>query len=582
MKIMETKSSEIVFFLGAGASVAAGVPDTYSFVHNYVESIHENSKRETIEKIISILKKWKRTEIDIELLLETLTKLKNKESEPLLQFFSNGIFLLKGYGEKAPLIDDLKDFIKSRAIVSEENINYLQPLLAVIEDFRPLDIISVNYDTSIEQFCNVHKLAYQDGFDVHWNPKTFNSEHTDIRLYKLHGSVMWYQTDRGDYIKIPIMTEESKIQLITGEKAENLMLYPMQKWDYAEPFLELSVGIKRLLESETCKYLIVIGYSLRDEQIIRILWDAARKNRDLHIILIDPKAYQIYHEKLQFYNRDRTNPSSLNGKVICLPYQFEKILPHLKNHYLINLKVGLSCEVAQHGAEISGQPPSWVFCLKNFIDAEFIDKVEAILKKDPLDVEKFPMQSLEFPLKMAINLCLGKEEKRAVYYFTIFCDRLKKIAIEKNHISINLFGKTPENLPNFQMSLEFNYQPNDQGGASYIHGEELIKFIENQLDFCQTRIEFAGESNNKTQNILNLLIEFKNHFKPFKEGKIGFGDYIRLRKKQLVDLDEVQKVYSKFQTVGLTPNEQKSFKAIFEDVERKILIEIIDSGRSLN
>ena len=306
-----TKSSDVMFFIGAGASVAANVPDTYSFVREFIDNINDIDKKETIEKIVQTLKNWKNTDIDIELLLETLTKLENKQHEPLLQFYSGGDFILKGYSEKKPLIDDLKDFIKRKAIVSEEKIQYLQPFLGFIEDFRPLNIISLNYDICIEQFCNVHKLTYQDGFDVHWNPKTFATEHTDIHIYKLHGSVMWYQSNRGGYIKLPVMTQESKIQLITGEMADNLMLYPMQKWDYADPLLELLVESKRLLESETCKVISFVGYSFRDEHILRIVWDAARKNKELHLILVDPKAYQIYHEKLKYYDEQHIIPSSL-------------------------------------------------------------------------------------------------------------------------------------------------------------------------------------------------------------------------------------------------------------------------------
>ena len=573
---MEAKSSEFVFFLGAGASVAAGVPDTYSFVRKFVDSIHNDDKRETIEKIIEILKKWKKNDIDIELLLETLTKLKNKENEPLLQFYSHGNFILDGYYDKAPLIDDLKDFIKSKAIVSEEKIQYFQPLLALIEEFRPLDIISVNYDTSIEQFCNVHKLAYQDGFDVHWNPKNFRTEHTDIRLYKLHGSVMWYQTDRGDYIKLPVMTEESNIQLITGEKAENLMLYPMQKWDYAEPFLELSVEIKRLLESETCKFLVVVGYSFRDEHIIRILWDAARKNRDLHIVLIDPNAYQIYFEKLQYYDNNQTNPSSLNGKVICLPYLFEKVVPYLKNYYLTNLKVGLSCEVAQHGAEISGLPPAWVFCLENFVAAEYTDKVEAILKRNPLDIENFPMQSLDFPLKMAINLSLGGKEKKAIESFRIFCDQMRKISIDKLHIRLDLSQRPriTNNSPNFHLKLEFNFLSNNQGGGSFISGDKFIEFIVTRLEFCQNRMELSGKNKSKAKNIFNFIKKMREYLEPFNNGVIDFEDYLLLRKSQITDIETIKNDYKNLQT-NFTLPQARILEDRIEHIEREIIKDII-------
>ena len=37
-------SSEVVFFLGAGASVRAGVPDTYSFVQEFKESLPKNER----------------------------------------------------------------------------------------------------------------------------------------------------------------------------------------------------------------------------------------------------------------------------------------------------------------------------------------------------------------------------------------------------------------------------------------------------------------------------------------------------------------------------------------------------------
>ena len=145
------QASKVMLFLGAGASVAADVPDTYSFVDEFIESIQDNDKKETIEKIIQILKR-KRSDVDVELLLEILTKLLKKEEEPLLDFFEGKNFVLNKYSEKKPLIDDLKDFIKSKAIVPEKKVQYLQPILGFIEDYRPLDIISLNYDSCIEQF----------------------------------------------------------------------------------------------------------------------------------------------------------------------------------------------------------------------------------------------------------------------------------------------------------------------------------------------------------------------------------------------------------------------------------------------
>jgi hypothetical protein len=590
---MENKSSEVMFFLGAGASVAADVPDTYSFVDEYLKNIKNLHKRSTIEDIIEKLKQWKAKQgkeikVDIEDLLESLTKLKNKEQEPLLAFIERGHFITDGYYDKQPLIDDLKNFIKKRAIVSKEKIDYLKSLRESIEEPRPLDIISVNYDTCIEQFCNVHKLAYQDGFDDHWNPTTFDKKNTTIRLYKLHGSVTWYQSDRGDYKKSDIMTEKSEIQLMSGEKAENLMLYPMQKIDYAGPLLELLLKVKSLLESESCKFLIVVGYSFRDNHIRRILWDAARINKDLHVILIAPKAYQIYFKKLKYYDDNSLISSSLNGKVICLPYLFEKVCPYLRNHYIKNLKVGLQCENIRREEERGGQKANWIYCIKHFIDAEYTEKVEEIesfLQRDHFDLATDLKLSLELPLKMAVNLFAGGQEEKADKYYQDFNDRLKKVAVERINVSIinaqsrNILGASPH----YQIEFQFNYYTRHDpvtGSTSggYIGVTLFKEIIELLSEFCETRIEFVSGSKNNLQKISEKLKKVKDYFEPFKDGKIELEDYVKLRKNKITDSDLNMFMNESAELLGFESAIEREHRLTEKiiDVEKGILKEIIE------
>ncbi|MGH7799464.1 MAG: SIR2 family protein [Thermodesulfobacteriota bacterium] len=563
----DNQSSQVIFFLGAGASVAADVPDTYSFVKEFIDSIQDRDKRRTIEKIVQILRNWKNSDIDVELLLETLTKLENKEQEPLLPFYQGGDFVLKGYFEKEPLINDLKDFIKTKAIVSEEKIRYLQPLLSFVEEFRPLDVISVNYDTCIEQFCNVHKLVYQDGFDVHWNPKTFATEHTDVRLYKLHGSVMWYQSDRGGYIKLLVMTKTSKIELITGEKAENLMLYPMQKWDYAEPLLELLVYIKQLLESETCKFLIVVGYSFRDDHIKRILWDAARKNRGLHLILVGPKTYEIYSEKLKFYDVHSRISSSLDGRVVCLPYRFEEALPYLKNHFLKNLREGLSNMHAQQQAEIRGEKAFWMSCLRSFANAEYTEKVEDLLKRvNAIELERDWQLSLELPLKMTFNLLSNNQEQKANQYLKDFNKLLYIMTVER--INVNLMRDPPV------IEVNFNYQRHNSG-TGYIRAEQFKKVIETLSEFCETRTSFFNHSGNEFHKITEKLTKLKRYFEPFKEERgIKFEEYVSLRESKIPNVEQFRNGYKEFQQ-GYSQQLHENLASTVVEAERSILKETI-------
>jgi hypothetical protein len=560
------ESSEIVFFLGAGASVAADVPDTFSFVDKYIKNIEVSQKRETIKDIIEKLKQWKAEQgkeikVDIEDLLESLTKLKNRDQEPLLAFIEGGHFITDGYYDKQPLIDELKDFIKSKAIVLGRSIQYLQPLHDdFIREYGSLSIISVNYDTCIEQFCNTYKLTYQDGFDAHWNPDVFEKS-TNIRLFKLHGSVMWYQSERGDYKKSDVMTERREIRSIFNEKAENLMLYPMQKLDYVGPLLELLVKVKGLLESETCRFLIIIGYSFRDELIRRIIWDAARKNKELHLILIDPNAYQIYSKKLKYYDDNHTIHSSLDGKVICLPYLFERVFPSVKN-YLNNLKVGLKCENARNKEE----------CLRHFIEAEYTEKVESI----NFDLEQDLKLSLEHPLKMGINLAAGGENEKAADYIQMFWSQLTRAAVDRMKINIlsSHSRQTYGISRNYQVEFQFNYIPHPANkGSSYQDISHFKAIIESLSLFCDSREGFVtGDSVNKIQKISDRVKKIKIYLDLLKDGKVDFDDYLKFRGGNTF-ISELKKEYENIQIRGL---DTKLIESKIGEIERSILKEIIE------
>lgn len=378
-------SSEVVFFLGAGASVPAGVPDTYSFVSEFKNSLEEND-RKVIEYIESKLiegkkRKGEEQRVDIELLMEALDKLTRKDDEILLHILGITNIKLSVDQSKWPfLLEKTKTFVKQKTIVPADRVKYLEPVLGFVEEYHPLDIFSVNYDLCIEQFCKVYKRSYRDGFEVEWNPSVFSTPNIDIRLYKLHGSITWYKTGGGGFVKSVIKSDNEKIELLTGEKAESLMLYPMRKWEYAEPLLENLLTLKTKLQSESCKYVVVVGYSFRDEYIRDIFWDAARRNKELILILVDPNAFGIYTDKLEYYSKPDKIPSSLKGKVITLPFRFELVLSDLKAQYLNNLKKGVNSLIQARRNELIGDSkPDWVSCLRPLADCQYVDKLDELL-----------------------------------------------------------------------------------------------------------------------------------------------------------------------------------------------------------
>ncbi len=321
---------EVAFFFGAGASIEADIPDTFEMIEHFKTNLEKEPQKQFLDE----LKKWglqqkpKRL-LDIELVLEALQNAVDWDKNPLsgLVYEKTGKM---GFNRKE-LLKDLRDFIKKKVIAKSGKIQYLKSLKGFVEMYRPLNIFSANYDTVVELFCAEEKLKLRDGFDESWNPGVFNALDLDIRLFKLHGSITWYRSNQGRFLKIPVMLPESSIELLTGEIAEQLILYPAQKLEYVEPLFELLLESKRRLLD--CKILIVVGYSFRDEHVRRLLWDTARQNPDFVVVLIDPRANEIYSKCLKTFDDGKTS-SSLDGRVIQLPFYFGKVFSTLQEQLL--------------------------------------------------------------------------------------------------------------------------------------------------------------------------------------------------------------------------------------------------------
>lgn len=551
MSAVSETDSEVAFFLGAGASVKAGVPDTFGLVDAFKRKITSQPENlRALNKILEILNEWNRDigdieeKTDIELLLETIERLENKDKDILLKFFKTTDYALEGYTDKRPLKDELKDFVKEAGIVAGTKIRYMEPLLGFLGEYSPLDIFSVNYDICVEQFCNIYRRKCVDGFDITWNPRLFEQKDADIRLYKLHGSITWYRTDRGDYTKLPIMTKKAETELITGEKATTLILYPMRKWEYAEPLLELLMELKKKIES--VKFLFVVGYSFRDDHITRIFWDGARKNKDLTVIFVSPNAHHIYRKKLKdceiprllhgfssdFSSEgfDAAVPSELAGRVLCLPYKFENVLVLLKNHYLKNLKEGLLSKRQTRDHEIKGQEAHWEFCLKPFVECEYMEKVDEILSK--IDWNEYQNKSwqraIEIAFKSLLNCIVSENATEIKKWF----ERVKN-ARASRIFSIERLRSQMMREP-AELRLGFSLDEN-----SYVAFHQAMQTIQPLVDSCNLKVSLLGKTEEKASKVSLLLknvASFYKYLAPWEKGGVSFGDYAKLRESKYPEL----------------------------------------------
>ena len=386
----QKKEQDVIFFFGAGASVDAGIPDTYKFVEDFKRFIKEKPRFHSC--LMSILqiqeafneKTLEKKDVDVEQLLDTLTRLINKDEDIILDFYQNPV-LKDSITKYTPLLPRLKelleDFIREKVVIKEENLEYLKELLSFES---PLEIYSVNYDTCIEQLSHMNHLRYTDGFDTYWNRENFSKDF-DVKHYKMHGSVIWYENKKTkEIVKIPVRAslrgKPVKLSLIYGEDVRPLLIYPAQKMEYVEPLTELQLMFKERLANENTKIVIVVGYSFRDDYIIHMLWDASRTNKDLHIVFISPTAQEHFENKLRFIDKEKKNLSRLCDRIVCLPYPFSTVIGRLiKKDLLRDIGNVVRIERDLIKTEKRGDKPDWESLLRICIDCEFSTKTEHIL-----------------------------------------------------------------------------------------------------------------------------------------------------------------------------------------------------------
>ena len=277
-----------ILLMGAGASVPAGIPQATKFVEALEEYLlkKEEKEEELVEAFKYVLSSLHGQVIDIELLLTTLGELPKDTPKaffcPILEYYA-------------------KKVIRERcSFVSPNDVRYLVPLIKLFLSYIPtLDIFTLNYDPCIEIVCDDLEIRCIDGFDSTWSPPLFEQEGTSndpiIRLYKLHGSILWYKRlnhSKFRFVKIPVFPLTQRYRYFTQEAVSEVMIYPEKDKDISSDIFGalLQMFRKRLNEVSIC---IAIGYSFRDEHIKGCVEETMYSNDSLEIVIVNPNAENI-------------------------------------------------------------------------------------------------------------------------------------------------------------------------------------------------------------------------------------------------------------------------------------------------
>ncbi len=397
---IEEKSPKTIFLLGAGASRDAGIPTiqdmTTEFVNDPIQAVKSflpfSEPSGTIKEIIKNLSDTAEKffgNTDLELIMSLILRLEDEKEKDLLETKFQQLSkiskedlqgikaMIQGYIRKK--CEDIKD------------VEYLWPLEGLCKD-QKLNIFTLNYDGTIEIFCEKKDIKYFDGFDPGWNKKQFDDPEIELNLFKLHGSLYWFRTKSNKTIKVPMKgLQFSYIKYLTDEEVSEMMIYPtLEKNKQLGVYSWLSQKFKdELNNSDLC---IVMGYSFRDEDITESIIESLTSNNNLWLIIANPHASN-YKQKIFSFNRD------LASRVVTMDMNMSKSFTDRNlNSYLSDLELARTTEERSWKDQSTSQTRydnNWNLVLRNYLRINHHDRVKWLIEE--LFQKKFTSIGDNFP-----------------------------------------------------------------------------------------------------------------------------------------------------------------------------------------
>ena len=307
---MTSKSKDIIFLLGAGASAEADIPPSGKMIDD-IEALLTNKDRtdwtpyyilynhikSAIYYAAGLKGRFKEgVTYNIETLVNTLNELERNEEHPLYPFIAswNSRLIALSHGEDGDFckVRDLRRLIlrQLKSWVSPDDISladYYKGLISLQRGLTfPLRIFSLNYDLCVERL-NTTDFRVETGFGgigpkFPWDWERFedgngNPSLPEIYLYKLHGSINW----KRDAAKNLICLEQT--EGILPEKMD-LIFGRDFKLEAADPYLFYAYELRRY--SLDANVIVLIGYGFGDQHINKILTQALQRDETRRLLVV--------------------------------------------------------------------------------------------------------------------------------------------------------------------------------------------------------------------------------------------------------------------------------------------------------
>jgi hypothetical protein len=305
---VNSKSKDIVFLVGAGASAEANIPvsaEMITKIENLLETRADwapflslyNHVKSAIYYSAGLRGQFSdKVSYNIEVLANTLYELARNEQHPIYPFvgtWNNRFTALAGpnFGQvekfRELILNQLKDWVQpekfKKAADYYSGFRRLQQALQF-----PLKIFSLNYDLCFERVVGGEEFRVETGFgregeENHWEWRRFDepsveSDRPEIYLYKLHGSINWKRDAAGNLFAVDHAGSNipaSEMQVIFGREF---------KLEAGDPYLFYAFEFRR--STLEARAVVAVGYGFGDDHINKMLSQAVRHDGNKRIVVV--------------------------------------------------------------------------------------------------------------------------------------------------------------------------------------------------------------------------------------------------------------------------------------------------------
>ena len=299
---MSLREDSLLFLLGAGASVDAGIKHAKDMTLDIERKIGSQKEFKTFYELYNYLKSsiifqrglegaFDDQTATIEELLDVLSEINQQQQNKLYPFIGSwNIHLLKVAGKNFEITAKFDEKIRSQLfqwinIENYDRSSYFRKLGDLASDLgSAVRVFTLNYDICVEQAFVGTDFRIELGFndDRKWNASKFDTnENTDVDvyLYKLHGSIDWIRdTDSGGVLKLCDHPQSSP-EVIFGTAG---------KLSSIDPYLFYVHELRKYTLNEALRFIVVVGYSFSDDYVNGLIGQAIARSEYLKVLVVAP------------------------------------------------------------------------------------------------------------------------------------------------------------------------------------------------------------------------------------------------------------------------------------------------------